>query len=762
MFSGSNTKAAARAKAKGLKINTEITGNSAQDDDKFAQLATAPPRKQTFDAFEAVAEKRGLSKRTEALMNNNWRDNRRSQDSSEEHSTPLATAPPAKTAFSQEETQKPKPQLRVDTSLANDTGYRYANRHVVDPDLIFSAPATRDEFVDVLDKVEPQSASTDDGDLRDWQLVTSQHLPKPSYRRENPWAPTPTTHAGFDRIISWGPSHEEPYFSSSLSSPRPPVGYSEEHDLSFPLARIHVIKESKRLHTDEFDVDLALRKQLEQLVIPRSAGLPPNRLRIEYERGQEALARKAAHDESASKKKGGGQDGTEVLAPGQDNERFHALLGRLQKSAAHRFDKLRRKASKDSAISGLSDETESQKKANTLNPKAIEFCSTAFQPQPQPQRPATLDGGSPTRFNRPSVIEAIREPRPAPTHEDIEALRSQMEEIKAQLYAAQLDARRSAEQNVAHRFARVPQGNFGMQAPMQQALMMTGPAIEPQMGRFGEHQGLGGYPTAPPPGFGPMPSPPQVMSNGVPGMQLGPQSNTMAPSGPSSYAQPMPNGALNMNMPEPHTGVRAPMVDPAFAQAMAGNKYGNNYGSAMPASGYAGGQFNNQIPQMGAPGFPIANQSQPYNPPVGCLPGTTQFWAKTAFGPKPVPKPKGPLFPGDTSQCMKQQQYEEWLEHCRATDPAYAMKCKERQARRAARSQSQRSSGNDGGDSKTGHTGGEKADEKAGEKTDEKTDKKSDKEPVEMSDEEKTGHTDSEETEMNCDDQKNEETSEKA
>lgn len=128
----------------------------------------------------------------------------------------------------------------------------------------------------------------------------------------------------------------------------------------------------------------------------------------------------------------------------------------------------------------------------------------------------------------------------------------------------------------------------------------------------------------------------------------------------------------------------------------------------------AGGMYPNPVPVTGQPGLglPVAGQNglglpfngiptgfaDQYNSTHAMIPipgrGTpappkpasgTPLWVKSMFGPKPVSKPDRPFRPGDGVQAVRQQEYEEYLEHLRVTDPNYALNCKQRQARRADR-----------------------------------------------------------------------------
>ncbi|XXH03744.1 hypothetical protein Hte_010150 [Hypoxylon texense] len=67
----------------------------------------------------------------------------------------------------------------------------------------------------------------------------------------------------------------------------------------------------------------------------------------------------------------------------------------------------------------------------------------------------------------------------------------------------------------------------------------------------------------------------------------------------------------------------------------------------------------------------------------GSLPLHAQ--AQMIFGPKPISKPRGDFRPGDPRAAAAQVAYENYLEQKRASNVDYALKCRERQARRSQR-----------------------------------------------------------------------------
>lgn len=89
------------------------------------------------------------------------------------------------------------------------------------------------------------------------------------------------------------------------------------------------------------------------------------------------------------------------------------------------------------------------------------------------------------------------------------------------------------------------------------------------------------------------------------------------------------------------------------------------------------------MPYGMTPGHPLYSLFQAgFNPSVnqGGF-GHSNAPLSTNFGPPPARKPRVP-------DAMAQQQYEAYIEYRKATDPSYALECKQRQAKRAARSNS--------------------------------------------------------------------------
>ncbi|KAI0472710.1 hypothetical protein GGR56DRAFT_578308 [Xylariaceae sp. FL0804] len=162
---------------------------------------------------------------------------------------------------------------------------------------------------------------------------------------------------------------------------------------------------------------------------------------------------------------------------------------------------------------------------------------------------------------------------------------------------------------------------------------------------------------------------------------------------PSLTSVSLPTASANMQGNAPlhgagNRGRAATTGFPASSQPM--STAAVPYLPGFPASKHLAGQGLNQQQNTGLLSQQFAGMAAPGRPSVA----PEANWVKNAFGPKPVRKPQGPYNPGDPGRANQQQLYEEYLEHCRATDPNYAIKCKQRQARRAERQRGQRE-GND-------------------------------------------------------------------
>ncbi|KAF9882129.1 hypothetical protein CkaCkLH20_00165 [Colletotrichum karsti] len=153
----------------------------------------------------------------------------------------------------------------------------------------------------------------------------------------------------------------------------------------------------------------------------------------------------------------------------------------------------------------------------------------------------------------------------------------------------------------------------------------------------------------------------------------------MPPFSPFAGLQPAPafshfpgfaNPAMqNMPMAPPTLG---PQFSPhGFFPSSSG------YGPPINAH-IAGRQFNAGPAVLGSPFAPRMDTTPPFNPNSGSF---NPAQASTFVPSKDIHPPPKPRVP----DAMGQQNYEAWIEHKKATDPAYALQCKQRQANRIRR-----------------------------------------------------------------------------
>ncbi|KAI8629974.1 hypothetical protein F5Y19DRAFT_66179 [Xylariaceae sp. FL1651] len=661
-------KAARRAKALGLTINTSLASNDNVDGSNH--IATASLLKHV----DSLGKKDEVPKLSEALLNTDWRNNRRRRGDSTEKYPPLLTAPPEKLAFSREEI-KVKPQR----SNEHDNGYglRRYRESPIDHEFIFSAPATKKEFFEAQEEAEPQPAGIIiETEFAEQRMKRSSGIGnlKPIVRLNEM---TPTTRGGFEKILYWDQQHGSPntsqrgsllHGSSSITAVSPADLSATSYDkVEFPLAEICAVKGAKRFLPGLSGVEATIRKQLAKLVEPRSAGLPIDYIREDYEEGQKALHRAAEFDLD------GHNDGAETDDKGSDTDgskqaRFNALLGKLQKSAAQRIrsytvnDKddsqdpsasegsenvanghIQRSSSRDSAISGFS--FRGRKRSSTLNPEASEFRITS-----QTHQPAVLNDCVSVIPSHPVPTNQVENSQAPATTDSIRLLETRVAELEAQLATQRSSGAPAVAQNStigwninSAPYRHMPHG----------PAVIGGGAYSPAMN--GQAQGPAGYQNSQP----------------IPAQQAQPGFAARAARQPMNMMPPMPNSGFV------HNSAELPL-NPISA-------------------GFVGGQINpsqlafpSGLPAAPQPGYPQSGFHGAGFQAVAGLPATgppqgSQVWVKNTFGPKPVPKPKGPSRPGGPTQAQRQQEYEEYLEYLRTTDPTYALKCKQRQARRAAR-----------------------------------------------------------------------------
>ncbi|KAJ8116795.1 hypothetical protein ONZ43_g4356 [Nemania bipapillata] len=595
---------------------------------------------------------------SEAMMNTNWRNHRRTaEDSSTDMMEPPWSAPPEKSKFPDDLRTKPQRDdeqefVDYDRDLKR-MAYRcrrpgdvkpelipYTTADSVSAELCLSAPATKTEF----------SAAEIGTEQRASKYDPSVFQPSvKSVVRLNDMAPT--KRAGYERILNWDEQHADltrnsrgALGSSTSITTVSVVDSSSGWDVvEFPYAEIRAVKGEKKFETGLSNVEETIRNQLSVLVEPQSAGLPPEYLRKEYEERKEER-RKAmilAHSTIGGRgRRLAGSSNQESLGTEiSKNPEFNDLLGKLNKLCAPRLRAFtvddkddacspkktaktqdvansdpQHSPAEDSGIGSLSPRR--RKRSSTLNPEAIEFrCDKRDKKSP------VTDGFSSGHVQTAEKTLSPTDSIPDPTPDPIRQLETRVAELEAQLA-------RQGSKKVQFAQPRRTKGN-----------------------------GVG-----------------------------------QTPYGTQSYGSMAPGGGAHH--PAMNNGVQSPVV---YQPAIPVPPH-----QALPGFGMgARGMHPNNIPGMGqtVPGF--SPNGMPFNPTPGMVPFPghgarvapapalgTPSWIKNMFGPKPVSKPDRPFRPGDGAQAMRQQQYEEYLEHLRVTDPSYAQSCKQRQARRADRQRS--------------------------------------------------------------------------
>ncbi|KAI0842571.1 hypothetical protein F5Y06DRAFT_130139 [Hypoxylon sp. FL0890] len=737
------SKAKDQAKTLGLSVNTEsATRTSASSStgasqlgDNFSQIATAPAMQ---SQFKAADKKSFPPKESEALANPDWRTNRRvaPRDS---YGGPVTGGGPAKNAD-------------VDTSSESLYGIRQYRTTPIDPDYIHSAPitnkdfATRNEGRDNQNQVQvhEKAAQLNEeeqlirlaGEFPVAQMSAVRLEPLSSTAVKGLKAGLDYRHLSLQRERQEDGGWAEKWTCDNVPLTASPVepSYAESiRGFNFPVASVKAIKESKRFKDNDWsEVPKDLGKNVANSGVPHTAGLPPDRLRQAYDqRGKKVEQTVPRPEESKEQFE-------------KDQERFEALLNKLQKASAHRLReygvdikpphwKGKQDVSIDSAVGDLGIENKTSAKPRAaLNPLASEFQFTSqgfgipaghtgYPPgykETAPSAPSdsTYRGASPSTGGNSSGKQAA-------TTEDIQAILKSMNELKKEI--TQLKAapqQPTSLQTVAiqkqldYMETLADQIYQGMHAPTQSA------QVPPEYG-FGR----GAYSGVPPYGgytsslkqYAPIPAvaqPNQYNAYGT--YNAGPAYNSGASFKGSGYARPGYSGTSRGGTGLSGTGLGGTGFN---RPGQGGSNYGGTgpngmgfYGANQGGTSYSGSSRNVQAPSMPAHGLgpiqpqrpvaPIPGPQRPVVPtpgpqyPVAPTPGLQSFagppnsgplplhaQAQMAFGPKPVRKPKHPLRPGDRRATQKQQDYEQYLEVRRATDPEFARECRERQARRAER-----------------------------------------------------------------------------
>ncbi|GAW24256.1 hypothetical protein ANO14919_138390 [Xylariales sp. No.14919] len=639
-----------KAAMKGLTIDTRLARDSFKAENTGISANTRLSRK------GGNADSPRLS---EAMMNRNWRNHR---GPIEEYLPgkvdPLWSAPPEHSKFLNEAKARPRREdeyevVDYDRGLER-AAYRCRRPEDVVPELIpftkpdsisadlcLSAPATKMEFSSAEIGTEERSGK--------YNPSVFQPSIKSVVRLDEM---APIKRAGYEKILNWDEAQRGSLRESSSITIVSLGDPSSSWDaIEFPYAEIRAVKGDKKFEPGLSDVEETIRNQLSTLVEPQSAGLPPAYIRKEYEGKLEERRRAIAlaqstigtRDYNSGVDSNRGVSGTENV----NDTQFNNLLRKLNKLCAPRIraftvndkdDQYRPSYTKelekddkgalhspsgDSGISGLS--SGGRKRSSTLNPKAVEFRCPAQDKQSPVTNECALAVSSPTVSKDP--VRTSEEPS-KPT-DPIRLLETRVAELEAQIARQQ----------------------------------------ESKQAKFTRRRSVNGYKTN------------QALYGAK---SYGP----MAPGGGVHYP------AMNRDIQGP-TGYQAahPLsyrLQPSFAVGE-----GETHPNPMPVMGNCG--LPATMPGLPPNGMPTGVVNQ-YNPTQAMIPlagagalvptkpaSGTSLWVKTMFGPKPVSKPDRPFRPGDGVQAVRQQEYEEYLEHLRATDPNYALSCKQRQARRADR-----------------------------------------------------------------------------
>ncbi|KAI1465908.1 uncharacterized protein F4812DRAFT_465841 [Daldinia caldariorum] len=627
------SKAKERAGALNLSIQTDFriedAASSISGGMDFTQVASAPPRKVQFDI---TSERPPAPKASEAMMNSDWRNNRRNGNG-----VPLAapvTAGLEKTEF-QMTGRKNLKKLTIDTSLSNGTGVRRYRDTPIDPDFIHSAPITKKDYETVNDETEPDSSDNAQYSSTDTTLPLDSPDTKMSIVRLE--SPMPFMSEGFrqftemrdyfleeDRKFESGDeAYDDKCGPKDMTLRAVPIvsPYQKNKDEPiFPVATVKAIKHSKRFtNVGWASIDKDLENGWAKIQGPRTAGLPIKQLREDYESKFPSQA--------------------EVE---KDQARFDALISKLQKASAGRLNgqsgidvrssnssqelesaHRSESGSHDSGISGVDVKT-SQRRGTTLNPKASEFqissgISTICLPD---MRNYSLDYNHqpPLKKNGYRITSSMENGSSktrSVTAEDIERIYACMNDLKAQMTRIEAGTRQRSSMIEAS-----PMVQFNQIQNLASQLGLN-PVSQ------GSCQELQNF-------LGPRPGP---------GTWTGVQQMPNIQQCNNDNAAFMPPSRLQ--------GTQAPRLQMAPSPM--------SYGPG-PGAPVVGGQG------LTGPGNP------------GHIPLHAQ--AQMVYGPRPVRKPKGPQHPGDPSFTQQQQSYEEYLENKRATDRAYALQCRDRQARR--------------------------------------------------------------------------------
>ncbi|KAH9892316.1 hypothetical protein F4778DRAFT_315734 [Xylariomycetidae sp. FL2044] len=732
----SPSKAVALSKAHGLSIKTNLPPRDIppctipKNHGIFAETMTAPADKLAYSLSDILHSGSALPKSSEALANPDWRNNRRHHVSEDEVTKPMRTVPPTKTEFSEEETRtrmdeyskwKREQNCEVEaiTEEPSQKGLRVGGyKENLNPDFITSAPATQSEFTRALYVTDSPTLNKLSDKIPDSEAVydPSSWVNVSGFEPASSQSPRPMIRDPEWENLSelWRSPHKKHVMlsgSDGLNSATPKTGRETEVD-TFPSAAIRAIKNGSRFRAQGWnDIKYDMNKQLARLEEPRTAGLPVEYMRQEYENGQKALAQKAVLDDMAvnSFPTNAGLRILALTRGTSESSRFDGLLKRMQEASSRRMKNYRsllgsnkpphlthhgdsdadqgvgaqygagvdesstkaKHRSPDSAVSSVS--TDLHKLSSKLNPNALEFRSTHHQAG------TTLNIPQAPRYDVQRPVENLRAQSNGSVVQ-FESLLGNYANISQDKVRELRDKLKEKLKEVDELVNDFPGGDLALTSSDQShdaGLKSTNLASEVMhngngyAGQDGLAQGhymntarlpVNDYHNRPV--LGAMASDEGLSAAHTPQLvrQLGQQRQIQQPQpfehqlpGQHQFQQHQVEHAF-----QPVQGIQAP------------HHNGLSAPSPYPAMGFG---TMNQQPAFQMPPIVQPGQTQ-YGPSPAATPAT--FPMPHGFGPKPVRKPK-------IANTEQQMQYEAYLEHKRATDRDFAMQCKERQARRAER-----------------------------------------------------------------------------
>ncbi|KAI2470936.1 hypothetical protein F4781DRAFT_155111 [Annulohypoxylon bovei var. microspora] len=728
------SRAAARAKALNLSVDTSVNANSSgsvattKGADTPTQILTAPPTQQEFDITKVKTKP---SKPNQALANPNWRNR--------ELGPGAPLVPPSTAGLPKTEFQKSGGHVvkKPDRDVSPDDGYvvRRIRTAPVDPDFIHSAPLTKKDYRGAEDDSD-DSEHGENKEVRPVDPQTSTGL-GPNFGasggalvRLEPLSPS--TRESFGAKLNLERKKEDGQWVEKWRYGNFPLGAiplsianspSREESVAFPTAEVKAIRESRRFKSGTWeDLYAEVRKKVAKLAEPRTAGLPSIHLRQEYEYGLHDLAIGSIIQDPAAQRVAvsGRRYEPPPHVPGhpqEEAERYDSLIHKLNKPSEFSFSEAHAEQSRAILqrrhnIESNENSTESkflamgyppapgvgsmgtknaEKKCKSLNPRASEF---QFSGQTNTGFSSPSDA---TYHNLPSPLGNGPSINQAPVNDGVQAILNMVSCLRAEvaeLKASSLHPSQSQDVGLQHQIEHLQgMANRANADPGSQVPALT-------------VQGQAGLLPAPGAWQGAQLRAPHYGGYIQPQLQMEPQSSMVQSQRyiPGMYDSPVVSGSA----------LAAPAAPAASAyNGISYNGMGYNgtsyNGTNYSGTSYSGPSYNEQ--GYSAAGFNVPTLSMPSAHTFGGQPNTSfqmapdvntfalagpvssgniplHQQAQMAFGPKPVRKPRGPPRMNDPHFVQHQQDYELYLEMKRAADPSYARQCRDRQARRAERQQS--------------------------------------------------------------------------